>query len=114
MIAIVFSLTHLERGLQGFALLAPEARYCSTCRPGADQLGRRFFSPAQWRAIESELKDRLPTTPLPSTSAIARALSDSPSSVIAQYVHQSLIDARPGETAVALDRQLRLITMGRG
>lgn len=109
MTATAFTLTSLESGrLPGFGLVCPEALYSSVRVLSSDVLQRRWLGPADWRSVESELRDRLPPTPLERSSSIVRALVES-AGVMVQYTFAVPIDAPPTQTAEVLDTYLRSI-----
>jgi hypothetical protein len=73
--ATVFTLrTHAAGPIVGAALVCPEARYCSVRLRGAERLDRRFATPRDWRALETELVS-LPSGVLSSQSVLALVLT---------------------------------------
>src|SRR5204863_482627 len=59
----------------GVGLLCVDCRYASVRWPGVGTIDRRFATPAEWSAIERELRAGLPSTPLSPLLACARVLS---------------------------------------
>ena len=60
--------------IAGGALVALEARYVATCFHQAPRLIRGFATRSAWNEIRHEFSVGLPTTPLPSTDALAAGL----------------------------------------
>jgi hypothetical protein len=65
----------LETGQVGLGLLCPEARYAAVLWTRATRIDRRFAQPADWAAIERELKDHLSSGPLTRDMACVRVLA---------------------------------------
>jgi len=95
----------------GAALVCPTVRYCSVRARGTERFERRFATPADWKAIESELRS-LPSGPLPSESAIARVVAGRDLDVTYLMI-EKLADVAPGDVAVVLDRRLRALPLNR-
>ena len=105
MTAVLFALRRPgTAALVGFALVAPEARYCSMRARGAERLDRRFATPRDWRAIETELVS-LTSGPVLSQSALARVVAGRDLDL--HYVTSETVEAAPADVAAALDARLR-------
>ena len=64
MTAVTFTIRTRERGqLVGQAVLCVQARYASVMRSISPYPDRKFATIEQWKAIERELDDTLPSTP---------------------------------------------------
>lgn len=112
--AWLFRLHRLESGQHAaWAVVCPQARYCSLAVPGASVLVRRMLTPADWKAIEAEIALGVNPGPLPADGALGRALTGEVSrSVVCQYVTARGISARPAEVAGVLDAWIREHTQG--
>jgi hypothetical protein len=109
MTATLFRLHRLDSGRHlGWALLCPEARYCSLAVAGVTELARRFGAGRVWPEIEHELSLGLNPGPLPAAGPIAQLLAgEAARSVVVQYVTAQPIAVEGVGAAVALDRLLR-------
>jgi hypothetical protein len=111
--AVTFTIKTRERGhLVGQAVLCVEARYASVMRTTSPYPDRKFATIEQWKALERELDDKLPTTPLDDTSAIVRVLlGEKAYQVSLQYLSQEPIPegTRPDQVVVELDQRLRML-----
>lgn len=107
MTAFVLAISSLETGRRvGAALICPSARYASVAWHNATRLARPFVPPSGWLAIEREAAEQLPAGPLPTTSALVRAL-ELESDVVVQYASIEPIGAAVDLiTAAALDARL--------
>jgi hypothetical protein len=106
--AFVLSDLLTGRGL-AYALICPEARYCSIAWFGADRLDRRFVPIGDWRSVEARIVEGLPAGPLEASHAIVRALlaPEDRTARIVQYLSVQDIDAAPATVAATLDAWLR-------
>jgi len=105
--ATVFVLTSTGTGQAvAFGLVCPEARYCGVLVRGADRVDRRFATPTDWQALEREIREGLPPTPLGRQTACGRLLAGD-AAVTVQWMWAKLVDVgEPGQTAQALDALL--------
>jgi hypothetical protein len=104
MTAAIFLLRARGR-LVGAAVVAPTVRYCSVRALGAERLDRRFATPQDWRAIETELVS-LPSGPLSSQSVLARVVAGRDLDV-QYFVTEYLAELAPADVAAVLDARLR-------
>ena len=100
MTAYTFTLRTRERGqLVGQAVLCLEARYVSVTWTTSPYPDRRFATPAQWKAIQSDLDMKLPAAPLEDQSAIVQVMvGDRASGVLVQYLTQEPVPEGRGRT----------------
>jgi hypothetical protein len=111
MTATAFTLRGLGSGdIVGAALVCPDARYCSARVFGADRLDRRFATPRDWRAIETELAS-LPSGSLSGQSILVRVLAGRDLDV--QYLASEDVEAPPTELVTALDAKLKSLLSDR-
>ena len=108
--ALTFVISELESGAcLGYAMIVPDARYCSTAWTGAERLERRSINAADWGLLLSALKLGLPSGPLPASHAVVRMLLPSLDrrARIVQYLSDQTVDGAPGRLAEHLDGLLR-------
>jgi hypothetical protein len=109
MTATAFTLRALGTGdIVGAALVCPEARYCSVRSRSGDRLDRRFATPRDWRALETELVS-LPRGSLSTQSTMARVLAGRDLDV--QYSASEDVEALPGDLVNVLDAKLRSLPL---
>ena len=109
MTATGFTLRAFGSGdIVGAAIVCLEARYCSVRGLGADRLDRRFATPRDWRAIETELAS-LPGGSLSNQSTIVRVLAGRDLDV--QYLATETIEAAPGDLVNVLDAKLQSLPL---
>jgi hypothetical protein len=108
MTATVFRI--LGEAFSGVAVICPEARYASVWRQCGERPERLHLSLDLWRAVERELADTLPATPLPTDSALAQAFVpwEYRRSAAIRYLYRSPMAREPDGFVVArLDALLR-------
>jgi hypothetical protein len=109
MTATAFTLRALASGeIAGTAIVCPEARYCSVRGRGGDRLDRRFATPRDWRAIETELTS-LPSGLLSSQSTIVRVLGGRDLDV--QHLASEDIEAAPADLVNVLVAKLQSLLL---
>jgi hypothetical protein len=96
----------LETGQVGLGLLCPEARYAAVLWTRATRIDRRFGEPADWVAIERELKDHSPSGPLPRELACVRVLAAATGVRVQRKGAQPVEIEGPEAAAGALDALL--------
>jgi hypothetical protein len=110
--AIAFRLSDLDGRVIGFGLLCPEVRYASTWWLGAPRPHRQHAMIETWQRIDQEVRDRLPATPLPATSAIAQLLASMDHAASVQYLDAVTSEiARFELVAPALDARLQQLVL---
>ena len=109
MTATLFRLHRLEDGRHAaWALLCPDARYCSLIVPGSGALVRRFADVKAWKDIELDLGLGLEPGPLPADLHIVRLIAgEQAKALITQYVTAFEPQAEPLALTDALDAKLR-------
>jgi len=109
MTATAFNLYKLGTGdIVGVALMCPEARYCSVRGRVGDRLDRRFVTPRDWRAIETELAT-LPSGSLSSQSTIVRVLAGRDLDV--RCLTSKDVEALPIDFVTVLDAKLQSLPL---
>ena len=109
MTATGFTLRALGSGdIVGAALVCPEARYCSVRGLGVGRLDRRFATPRDWRAIETELTS-LPSGSLSGQSTVVLVVSGRDLDV--QYLASEDVEAAPADLVAVLDAKLQSLLL---
>lgn len=113
MTAYTFTLRTRERGqFIGQAVICLEARYASVQWTHRERTERRFATPAQWKALQLELDEKLPAAPLEDKSIVAQVLAgDEAWRYSIQYLSQEPLPegGAPDQLIVALDQRLRMM-----
>lgn len=108
--AFLFGLQQRRVGrLAGVAVIASAARYVTVYYFGAERLARRFGRAAEWRAVQSELTDKMPSGQFPRDSAISNLLLGSElSDLRVVYIRREAVNV-PKRAAASrvLDQLLR-------
>ena len=115
--ALVFVLRYWNnRGIAGYGLICPEARYVSALWNTAERIERGSATPAQWDEIEHDISVGLPAARLPAMSAIVRALvgDDRARDTRVQYLVAAdlPVDDPTAEILEELDNVLRMHAAG--
>lgn len=109
MTATLFRLHRIDTGRHaGWALLCPDARYCSLIVPGSGALVRRFSDVKAWKEIELDLGLGLEPGPLSTDLTLVRLLAgEQAKALVVQYVTAFDVRGEPLELTAVLDAKLR-------
>jgi hypothetical protein len=114
--ALTFVIAAVETGrVVAVGLIAPDARYASVGRPGADRPERLHPGSKTWRAILSELGTGTAPGPLPRQSWLFVLLTNNSSSLAVEWIsRESVTVDNPAQTVEALDQRLKAMLNGPG